>query len=127
MTTSVSPASSLWTGHLAATASSRSPLLLAQAGRQAQRHRERERREVLVLDIDVDLDRADVPPFARRVHLHRHRGAAGEAGGDEAGGGGAGVGAALDEGGLVDDERVAALDLDVVDVSLAAAGYDLHG
>ena len=44
---------------------------------------------------------------------------------EEAGGGGAGVGAAGALG-LVDDERVPALDLDVVGVALAPAGDDPH-
>ena len=113
--TVVSPASALWTGHLRRPRAGGSRCSSLEPGREAHgdvegasatwplvgRRRRRPRRAPML------------PALALRVHLHRHRGAGGEAGGEQAGGGGTGVGAA-GVGGLVDDERVAALDLDLV-------------
>ena len=99
--TVVSPAISLWTGHLPATTSRRLRCSsLSSAGSRSVTVKG-ERRGVAVGDVHVDLDRADLPALALGVHLDRHRGAAGEAGGEQAGGRGPGVGAARGDG-LID-------------------------
>src|SRR4051794_4260310 len=70
------------------------------------------------------LDASDVPTLAVRVHLHRDRGARGEAGGEQLERLGTGV-ASAHVGALVDRQLVAA-DLDRVAEAAVAAGGGLH-
>ena len=125
MLTVVSPVSALWTGHLPAMTRSFSIWSSSEARSWAEGDVEAGRDGAFVGRLDVDLERADVPALAVRVHLDRDRRARSERSGQEAGGGGAGVRAAGALG-LVGDERVPALDLDVVGVALAPSGDYPH-
>ena len=107
--------------------SSRSRCSSLELGRQAQGDRRSERGAwPVVVDVDVDLDRrrASQPLRSAYISIVIAVQAARLAASSRVGEGPVSVPPASAR--LVDDERVAALDLDVVGVALAPAGDDLH-